>query len=467
MRLMELARLPVLARRWWWLLLLGLVIGGGASYAVSQAMTPIYRASSTLLVNERQQPGTIAYNDILASERLTGTYRQLITQRPVLEAVISDLDLPYTAAQVAAMLDVSVIRDTQLIRISAENADPHLAQQLADSTASVFIKQNAQNELSRPGSVSVVESATTPTSPVKPRVLLNTILGVVAGLVVAAGVALLLEYLDDTVKSAEDLTASAGLLALGTVARFRHSKAPETSLITSHSRHPAAEAYRVLRTNVQFSTLDKPSQTLVITSAHPREGKTTTVANLALVLAQAGKRVIAVDSDLRRPTLHRLFGVANSHGLTNVLLSRDSSLNGYLQPTRHDNLAILPSGPMPPNPSELLSSPRLKTLIENLKREADVVVFDSPPALAVTDASVLAARVDGTILVVDAGRTRGAALKQAKDALTRSKTNLLGAVLNKLQRRGGDYYYHHHYYYDTGKDGHKRKTQRRRAAVEA
>jgi len=462
----ELTRIMALTRRWWWLLLLGLVIGGGTSYALSQAMTPIYRASSTLLVNQTQTPGTIAYNDILTSERLTKTYRELIQQRPVLEDVISDLNLPYTAAELAGMIDVDVISDTQLIRVSAESSDPELARQIADGTASVFIVQNSENQLSRPGDVSVVESATTPTSPVSPRVPLNTVLGVVAGLMVAAGISLLLEYLDDTVKSPDDLTAAAGLVALGAVARFRHTKAAESSLITHRSRHPAAEAYRVLRTNVQFSTLDKPSQTFLVTSANPREGKTTTVANLALVLAQAGKRVIAVDSDLRRPALHQLFGTTNSYGLTNVLLSKDASVNGYLQRTRFDNLAILPSGPMPPNPSELLSSPRLQTLIENLKREADVILFDSPPTLAVTDASVLAARLDGAILVVDAGKTRAAALERAKDALTRSKTNLLGAVLNKLTQKGRDYYYYH-YYYETGGDGHKRKARRRRAAAEA
>lgn len=462
----EMTRFMALIRRWWWLLVLGLAIGGGTSYALSQAMTPIYRASSTLLVNQTQTPGTIAYNDILTSERLTKTYSELIQQRPVLEDVISDLGLPYTATELEGMVDVDVISDTQLIRVSAESSDPELARQIADSTASVFIVQNSENQFSRPGSVSVVESATTPTSPVSPRIPLNTALGVIAGLMVAAGIALLLEYLDDTVKSPDDLTASAGLVALGAVARFRHTKAPETSLITSRSRHPAAEAYRVLRTNVQFSTLDKPSQTFVVTSANPREGKTTTVANLALVLAQTGKRVVAVDSDLRRPTLHQLFGTTNSYGLTNVLLSKDASVNGYLQRTRYDNLAVLPSGPMPPNPSELLSSPRLQTLIENLKREADVVIFDSPPALAVTDASVLAARLDGAILVVDAGKTRAAALQRAKDTLTMTKTNLLGAVLNKLTHKGKDYYYYHHYYEASG-DGHKRKTRRRRAAAEA
>jgi capsular exopolysaccharide synthesis family protein len=214
----------------------------------------------------------------------------------------------------------------------------------------------------------------------------------------------------------------------------------------------------MLRTNVQFSTLEKPAQTLLVTSANPGEGKTTTVANLALVMAQTGKRVIAVDSDLRRPALHRFFGVENGTGLTTLLLSGEPELDGCLKPTAFDNLWVLPSGPQPPNPSELLGSRRLESVLQTLKQSADVIIMDSPPALAVADASILASRVAGTLLVIDSGRTRAGSLQQAKEALGRAKTNLLGAVLNKLVQRGRNYYYYRSYYGDA--EGHK--TTRRR-----
>ena len=453
---MELLRYTALLRRWWWLLALGVLMGGLGSYTVSRILTPVYRASATVLVNQTQTPGSIAYNDILTSERLTRTYRELITQRPVLEEVARRLSIQAAPGTLAGMLDVDVLRDTQLIRVSAENADPVAAQEIANATAAVFIEQNSANQFSRPGSVSIVEAAAAPGSPVRPRVWLDTFLGAAVGLMLAAGLVALFEYMDDTVKSPQDVEAL-GLSALGGVVRFRRRKDhPADALVGARSHHPAAEAYRMVRTNVQFSTLDRPAQTLLITSANPGEGKTTTAVNLGIVMAQAGRRVVLVDSDLRRPMLHRFLGVPNDEGLTNLLLSGGDHLDGVLKPTRFENLRVLTCGPQPPNPSELLGSRRLGMVLENLKRVADVTILDSPPTLAVTDASILAAQVDGTILVVDSGRTRSGALERARENLTRSKTNLLGAVLNKLTQRGRDYYYYRYYrYYNSGPDGHR------------
>ena len=454
---MELTRYISTLRRWWWLLLAGMLIAGGASYGISRTLTPIYRSTATLLVNQTQVPGTIAYNDILTSERLTRTYSHLINQRPVLQEVIHRLDLDTTRDQLSGMLDIDVVTDTQLLRLSVENADPALASDIANTAASVFIEQNTENKLSRPGDVSIVEVATRSSSPVKPNIMINTLLAAAIGLLLAGGIAFIVEYVDDTVKSPEDLEAN-GLPSLGGVARFRNPKDPGDNLVAgSASRRHFSEAYRVLRTNVQFSTIDRPGQTLLITSANPREGKSTTAANLALVTAQAGKKVILVDSDLRRPSIHRFFGLSNSQGLTNLLLSPQSGLNGCAQRTRVENLWVVTSGPLPPNPSELLASRRLDSVLETLRTQADVVIIDSPPALAVADASILASKVDGTMLVVDCSKTRAQALRTTREALVKSKTHLLGAVLNKVKRRGGGgYYYYYHYYTADG----ERKTRK-------
>jgi succinoglycan biosynthesis transport protein ExoP len=457
----ELTRYLRFAQRWWWLIVLGVALGGLTGYGVSHLLTPIYRSTATLLVNQTQVPGTIAYNDILTSERLTKTYRELITKRPILEQVIEEQGLTMSPAELAEMVDVSVVRETQLLRLSVEHEDPQRAQMLANAIAYAFIETNADDSLTRPGSVSVVEIGELPGSPVKPRILLNTALAALAGLAIAVGVALLFEYLDDTVKAAEDLE-TAGLVALGGVARFpRPRTEAESLMVGSQRRSSAAEAYKVLRTNVEFSTLDRPGQTLLVTSANPGEGKTTTVANLALAIAQTGKRVVVVDSDLRRPNLHKVFGLSNTGGLSSALLSKEASLDGYVQSTRFENLAVLTSGPLPPNPSELLSSRRLDTVVEALKRETDVLVFDSPPALPVADASILASKVDGTMLVVDSGKTRVDALRRACETLGRSKTKVLGGILNKLSAKGRGYYYYY-YYYGTGEDGSRTRRRRRR-----
>ncbi len=454
---MEAARLLAILRRWWWLLLLGIALGGGASYVVSKAMTPIYRASTTLLINQTQTPGVIAYNDILTSERLTKTYSELVTKRPVLEEVISLVGQPKDAETLRDMVSVSVIRDTQLLRLSVESDDPALSTILANATAQAFIAENDMKDLSRPGSVSVVELATMPTSPVKPQVGLSVVLGLIAGLVVAAGLVLLMEYLDDTVKSEQDVERLAGLTTLGMVARFgrRRSREPVSGY---GSRSPAAEAYRAIRTSVQFATMDRLGQVLLVTSPNAGDGKSTTAANLAVTMASAGKRVVLVDGDLRKPSLHQIFNLENRVGLTSALLSGNGA-RSCIQPSGFDSLSVLTSGPLPPNPSELLSSSRMRDLMEAMRREADAVIMDSPPALVVTDATLLAALADGTVLVAEAGRTRSAALRQAVDGLSRATDRLLGVVLNKAGRRAAPGYRHYYHADDTAR---KRKSSRAR-----
>lgn len=457
---MQLAHYLRLVRRWWWLLALGAIIGGGSAYGISQLMTPIYRASAILLVNQTQTPGVIAYNDILTSERLTMTYRELITRRPVLQDVVEDLDLPMSAGGLASLIDVGVVSDTQLLRLSVEHPDPEQARLLANATAEAFIDTEGHSELTQPGSVSIVEPAVTPGVPVRPRTTLNSLMGAFAALLLAGAVALVYEYLDETVKTPEDVETAAGLPTLAGVARFPRSRTDADGLVMAPPhRTAAAEGYRMLRTNIQFSFLDAPAQALLVSSANPGEGKTTTVVNLAVAIAQTGQRVIAVDSDLRRPALHRIFGLSNQTGLTTALLSPEPEINGFCQPTRFANLAVVTSGPLPPNPSELLGSRRLDAVIAALRRQADVLIFDSPPALAVADASILAGKVDGAMLVVDAGRTRTQALGRASEALGRSRTRVLGAILNRLSERGRGHDYYYTYDYSTsddGRNGHRR-----------
>ena len=196
----------------------------------------------------------------------------------------------------------------------------------------------------------------------------------------------------------------------------------------ANPRSAVAEAYRTLRTNIQLSSLDQPLRTLLVASAGPDEGKSTTLANLAVAFAQAGRRTILVDSDLRRPSLHTLLGSPNDRGLTTMLLQDDAPAPLIEMPV--EGLRLLPSGPVPPNPSELLASRRLEQAIARLTDDADLVLFDSPPALAVSDAAVLSRRVDGVLLVVSAGRTRREHAARARQVLERAGARLLGVVLN-------------------------------------
>jgi capsular exopolysaccharide synthesis family protein len=297
--------------------------------------------------------------------------------------------------------------------------------------------------------VSVVSAAVTPTMPIRPQVMRNTLLAAVFGAMLAAGVAFLIEYLDDTVKTPEDLQA-VGLGVVAVVQRVNpasRNNSPQVYTI-SQSKSLVSEAYRTLRTNLQFSSLDRPLHSLVVTSAVATEGKTTTAANLSVVMAQAGNRVVLVDGDLRRPSAHRLFGLSNGTGLTTALVEDPDALNGYLQETEIPDLRVLTAGPIPPNPQELLGSQRMEDLLHKLEGQSDIVVLDTPPTLVVADANVLAARTDGVLMVVNTGKTRRAAVQQAVDGLGQVGANLLGGVLNMVDMRGGRssyYYYSYHY----------------------
>lgn len=201
-------------------------------------------------------------------------------------------------------------------------------------------------------------------------------------------------------------------------------------------RSPAAEAFRTLRTNIQFSSLDKPLRTLLLTSTAPDEGKSTTLANLAVTMAQAEQRVVLVDCDLRRPTLHTLFDLSNEAGLTTMILAQDHAAIP-LQPTSVPGLSLLASGPLPPRPADILGSRRMEAVIARLRDEADIVLFDTPPVVAVTDAAVLATKVDGVLLVFQAGKTSRDRARQARQILEKVKANIVGVVLNNAQGEQG------------------------------
>jgi non-specific protein-tyrosine kinase len=213
----------------------------------------------------------------------------------------------------------------------------------------------------------------------------------------------------------------------------RKTTAPNDLLVTlSSPRSPISEAYRTLRTNLQFVGLDRPLQTLLITSAGPEEGKSTVLANLAIAIAQAEKKVILVDCDLRRPSLHKLFGLMQGEGLTTMVLDHQVMSNPPLRETAVPGLRLLASGPLPPSPSDLLGSRRMDSVLTALKERADMVLLDAPPVLAASDAPILATKADGVVLVVSAGRTRRDSVQVAKATLERVNANLVGAVLTNM-----------------------------------
>jgi capsular exopolysaccharide synthesis family protein len=225
------------------------------------------------------------------------------------------------------------------------------------------------------------------------------------------------------------------------------------------ARSPFAEAFRTLRTNINFAGLDNPYKTLVVTSAGPNEGKSTTSSNLGIVMAQANNKVLLVGADLRRPTLHRLFGVDDTVGITNVLVN-DLNPAEVAVESNVPGLYILPSGPIPPNPAELIGSQRMQKMIERARETFDYVLIDSPPVLIVTDTLLLSAMVDGVILVIKSGVARVDATREAKGKLENVGAKIVGAVLNKVNMSSDDYYYYSYYYYHQGGGESKKKSKK-------
>ncbi len=289
--------------------------------------------------------------------------------------------------------------------------------------------------------LTVIEPAVPATAPISPNRVQNTALGAVLGLLLIAGAIALLELLYDGVRDTDAVMDAAGLSTLGVISRMKGNRSSSEMYQLAALLYPrsgVAEAYRTLRTNVEFSAIDTPIRTLLVTSAVSGEGKTVTAANLAVVFAQAGRRVLLVDADLRKPGVHIIFDLPNAHGLTTLLRSADIGLDSVVQPTEQENLRVLTTGPLPPNPAELAGSQRMRTVVDLLKSTEDLVIFDSPPLQAVADAAILASFLDASLFVIDAQRSRRRVIRPAREALSKAGANVLGAVLNRVPTRASD-----------------------------
>lgn len=282
--------------------------------------------------------------------------------------------------------------------------------------------------------LSVVEPAEAPADAISPRPLLNVLVAAVLGFMIALGIALLAEYMRDSVSSPDEVEAVSGYSTVGAIGKIKGVDGNGESYELVASLHPRAaitEAYRRLRTNLDFAAVDTPNRSLLVTSARAGEGKTVTASNIAIVYAQSGRRVLLVDADLRLPRVHLAFGLVNKVGLTSVLVADRTIIDGFAHATATPNLSVVPSGPLPPNPAELLGSHRMRSFLEAALSAYDLVVLDSPPLQGFADAAVLSSMMDGTLLVVDASRSRRRAVKQAGETLARAGANVVGVVLNR------------------------------------
>jgi tyrosine-protein kinase len=435
------------------------IAAGGVSYVIP----PVYEAHVSLYVRPVQPIATT--DPTLAGatiDQILRTYADWMTQRPVLDAVDRQMGLGLTYDDLLKKIKVTPQANTFLLDVAVQDNNPAQARDIANLLVSDFITivgattaQAQQGSTSSTGDNLIETSpAVTPDKPVFPNKTLNVAIALAAGLLLAIGLAFLLDYLDQSVKSDEDLTEKLGLTPIGHITYTPIGKAKRSELVALDGDSPSAEAYKSLRTALVFSTVDEPRKAVVITSAEAGEGKSRTAANLSIALAQAGHKTLLIDADFRRPSQHRLFGRVRNVGLSNLFIRDMTEEDAIVAVESVPNLWLLPSGPTPPNPSELLGSARMHEVIAMLLGHFDFVILDTPPVNAVTDATILAASASSTVMVVEQGRTTFPALKHAKLQLERVNAHTIGAVLNKVKASGSGYYYGYGNY-TTSPNGHK------------
>jgi succinoglycan biosynthesis transport protein ExoP len=425
-----LSHYAMLARRWAWLIVLGIVICGSATYIVSKRMAPVYRASSILIINIQSSPS--AFDNISASQLAAATYAQLLTSPEILRPVLAGHP-GLTIQQLTSMVDAKAQPNTSLIELDVDTSKPELAAQLANAIAENF-SDYANNQLyhasSQPtGSVRIIP-ASIPTNPLKPQPRTDAGIGALVGLVLAVGLVIIFEWVDDRLKRPEEVQEVLDLETLAVIpksSRLRQERKTEDSPVL-------AEKYRTLCAHIEVAQTNKPFKLVMVTSAMAGEGRSSTAANLATFLAKMGKRVLLVDADLRHPTLEQRFRLKDGKQATGNLYGAWEQLDGKRdgQETDIPTLRVLTVGVHSNRPTELLQSPLTNRLFEHFSRASyDYIIFDSSPLLPVADAQILASYVQAAVLVVDASKTSRKALLRAKRALNRTQTTILGVVVNK------------------------------------
>jgi receptor protein-tyrosine kinase len=420
------------------------IVAALAAGIVSFALPPVYEAHAWLIVRPVEPiPVDVAGASSLTTDQILRTYADWMTQRPILEKVNSDLNLGLRYDDLKKKIKVAPQPNTLLLDVAAQDTNPKVASDLANQLVIDFVDKvkELQPPNQRNDNLIPTASAVPPDKPVSPNKTLNIAIAFAAGLLLAVGIAFLLDYLDQTIKSEEDLIGRIGLVPLGHVPFVPNVRGKRSELVALDTRSPSSEAYKALRTSVLFSTMDRQLKAIVITSSEQGEGKSRTAANVSVALAQAGYRTLLIDADFRRPSQHRLFGRVHNNGLSNLMIQDATESDVVKAVDGIPNLWLLPSGPTPPNPSELLGSAPMRELMANLWQQYSYVIIDTPPVNAVTDAAILAAAANATIVVVEQGRTTFPALKHAREVLDRVGAHTIGAVFNKVRASAGTYYY--------------------------
>jgi succinoglycan biosynthesis transport protein ExoP len=427
-----------------WVIMLTAVLAASAAGIISvYVLQPEYDTYTTLIVGRPQNyDNGINYSDVLLNEKLVTTYGEIIKSKTVLNEVTDNMNLNITYKDFKKKIRVDLVSETEIIKIVVRDRNPGLAADIANEIATVFLR--VIKEILNIQNVQIVDIAEVPDEPVRPRPLLNTILSGILGIMLSVFFVLFHDYLDNSIKTANDIENHIKIPVIGRIPLVHKNMVMEDEkygrvFIFSEPKSIISEAIRTLRTNIQFLNASKKIKSIVLTSPGTGEGKSTIAVNLAVSMAQLKKKVLLVDCDLRNPTIHMYFGIPHMAGLTSLLCDNGDHRD-LIEHTGIDMLYVLPSGPIPPNPAELLSTYRFTEFCEDIVQEYDMVIFDTSPIGLVSDASVISAIADGVVLVCAIKKSTIVSVEYAKSVLSDISKRLLGVVVNNIPLKKSMYY---------------------------
>ena len=422
-----------------------IIIVGGVAIYDTQIKKPIYQAKTTVVIanSDEKNNTTTTLNDVNMSQKLTTTYSEIAKSELVLGQVVDNLELNTNVKDLSKNVSVKPVDDTAILSITVKNRDAEQAAVIANKIAEVFTKEITK--IYKLDNVSQLSTANTPEAPANNTLTRDLVLALAAAVFAVAGFAFLKFYLDDTVKQSDDIEQTIGLPVTGKISKNDiKNKQDVTELVAEQfPKAIVSENIKSLRTNLQFTAIDKNLKTILITSTNAGEGKSFVSSNLAISFAQADKKVLLVDCDLRKGRLHRLFGIPNKEGLSNLLAGDIRNFEKYVHKTKIKNLKVITCGTYPPNPSELLASQKNKRLISSLARHYDIIIFDGAPINGLADSVILSSFMDETLVVVKDSNTAKNDLIATKNALEKVGAKIAGTVFNMVNRKSSKYYYYY------------------------
>lgn len=447
-------------------ILITLLVTTAGAAATYFAIPPIYQTKLTVFIGNTYADDVSEQMDsVILYQSLMKTYVEIAKSDSVAEKTIAKLKLNVTSDVLKQNISVTEKQGTQLVVIKSKSKDAAEALKVINSFGEAFIEEGKR--MYSKGDIKIVDNAKLPTKPVSPNTELNILIAFVLGGALSMLIILLMEIWDRTIKTEEDIERYLKLPVFGLILKQPYGFGKAGLESVSYPKSASSEAFRTLRTNIEFSSSDNKIKSIVITSSNPNEGKSTVAANLAVVMAQAGKNTLLIDCDQRNPNIHKIFNLTNQKGLSNFLAGA-ADLNSVFSKTEINNLLIITSGVKPPNPAELLLSEKMKQFVAIIGDKFDYVVMDTPPVGLVTDAQILSQYADGCLIVLASGDTDREAAVRAKELLQKVNTKILGVVLNKFNVKDSAHYsggnYYHSYFSDDAKAKLKKKKKQKKDA---